>query len=505
MSMPQRNRIVWLDRQAPKEIEALAQEWAFELADSSEFRSKTGLGGLLAVFIPTAVLTSIAPSDLLNASNHGVLCIVVTKGSGESASFEAAAADGELRDKERRFGCDLSFVRVMPAEPSTLLRECLRHEGGSSPNIELKIVNGDNLDADATSLIQRVFASFHEVTLRRLDGGRSGSGDVWQVDASKADGRCAEPFIIKIGDREALMQERDQYDNCVRHYVPFPCRPSLMKGGTLRSARKAILSSMFVTRAQRFDDYVRSVHCPELAITALFVSAMRTWRATRQKGRGALGVVYADDEGPTRVLPRDPHRLYAAYRLAQAESVLDPCDLFKLLRDIPPTDYHDCWGHGDLNARNAFVRSGGADVVLIDFSHVSFMPASRDPARLEVCLAFDIAAHNREFIDDCTLRELYRQPIIPCEPTRGQSDGRLAAIRQIRCHVAGEGISRSEYEVSVAVHLLRYAREASIEQPNTAIEIAGAVGSDEELRLRRTAYVCASEILRRHGSGTSIS
>jgi len=69
-------------------------------------------------------------------------------------------------------------------------------------------------------------------------------------------------------------------------------------------------------------------------------------------------------------------------------------------------------------------------------------------------------------------------------------DGRVEAIRQIRHHVAGEGIQEAEYRITTACHLLRYARADGSQ--NTALR---EFGKDEEQRLRRLSYLLAVRLL----------
>ena len=148
-----------------------------------------------------------------------------------------------------------------------------------------------------------------------------------------------------------------------------------------------------------------------------------------------------------------------------------------------------CVVHGDLNARNLFVTWSGNQIVLIDFSHAG-SPAylSRDPSRLEVSIAFDVARvdaeHQRvEYLGFDELRGLYQSPLLPCISKPRRQDGRIEAIHQIRRHVMGEGIGNEEYSTTTACHLLRFARNPRDNE------------TPERARLRALSYRLASGLI----------
>lgn len=510
-----RNRIVWLGDPPARDIVNAFRSWGFELVDSGEFNDDKKLGNLLAVFIPAGLLAKVSTQRLIAALDNGVVCRVVAHGASQRRSLEMAGAQFELDIRARQAGHPLDAIRRVPANVHQLIRECIEYGESTAPNVELRISCDKPKFKDAASdvLLRRFFCGFHEIMMENLDGGRSGTGRVWRVDARHENGREAEPFLVKIGKRldedlalsewakppaGPLHTERDMYEVEVRNYVPFACRPSLAKGGYLEGANTVLLASMFVSRAQRLDDYVRALQSPEIALTGLFVGAMKNWRVTRSEQTGRLGQMYVEDNTEGRVLPRDIALLDHAHLLARKldESVPTPVDLLRTLSSIKPIRFFECHGHGDLHSRNVFVRAGGTDVVLIDFPYAGPMRASRDPARLEVNLAFDVCDQKQRFLDDLMLHALYKPPLLPCLAERDARDGRIAGIRHVRGHVAGEGIERPEYELSVACHLLRYARQASMKKPNTAVEVAEALNSPAELRLRGTAYLLAVQLIQ---------
>lgn len=479
-----RNRIAWLHSSPPTEFRELAEGLGFLFVSPEEAQDDDALGQLLAIMLPTAALTSVATKAFVDACDRGVLCLVVAKSPDEFAAFSAI-----LDEKATQSSHQLDFVRVIQDNPYQLLRACMGHQPGPSPNRSL-VINPAEPPSTPCLLLKRAFSEFHRIDLESLEGGRSG-GTVWRIDAFKNDGQPSEPFLAKIGDPRALQHERDAFEAWVRHRVPFPCQPPLIKSKCLRGAHTAILTSMFVTRAQRLDEYVKAVQAPELAIAGLFVGALKCWRAVKVAQRLPLGRMQVDQARSGMrggVLPQESS-LAEAHECAKQinPAVPSPDALYKQLSDLPAIAYGECLGHGDLNSRNAFVRASGLDVVLIDFSHVDRMPASRDPSRLEVSLAFDTGDRKIGFLRDDQLEQLYTAPLLPAASMETR-DGRIAAIRQLRTQVGGEHVRSDEYELMTSCHLLRFARSVRGEGPNTA----ATVSPDDVRRLKARAYLCAA-------------
>jgi hypothetical protein len=447
----------------------------------------------------------------LPALEHGVLVGIVAE---DRRSFETAlnirgaiAAEVESDAKEAFEG--IAIYRLDDGKGtkwSEIVRVCVHHDPGPAAKLSLKVKG--RVDMAERLLFQRAFSSFEHVSLKKQSGGRSGSS-VWRVDASGKNGRQCEPFIAKVGARLALKEERDTFRANVRDFLPFPFRPSMMADGYVSGATRAVLCSMFISRAQCFDKYVCLVQYPELVVSALFDGPLRTWRTDRELVTNSLGRVYVERAEaaeareredkrfgrPNReVLPKRD-RLNKAYALAQKgePKLPTPVDVWKALQGLPPMEYTTCPAHGDLNARNIFVRSTSVDVVLIDFSHANDRSASsRDPSRLDVNLAFDVGWKDHPhtpMLSDRVLRELYSAPLLT-RARRDAVDGRIEAIRQIRHHVAGESISEREYQISTACHLLRYAR-ADVSENTARREF----GKSEEHRLRRLSYLLAVRLL----------
>jgi hypothetical protein len=538
VNQPTRNKVVWVGSAPPSDLSPLMRGWGLELVRDVPAVAHSD-PSLRAILIWHTAKTTGALRKRLNraigAIDHGVLVGVVAE---DERSF-ATASDvsrpivaGIEADTNEAFEGIFTF-RLDDAKGSKwseVARACFDCDPGPAVHSGLTIEN--SVGPLEKTLFQRAFAEFDRLSLTLQHGGRSGSS-VWRVDADSKAGQRCEPFIAKIGPKRALQEERDTFRENVRDFIPFPFRPSMKAQGFVTGATRAMLCSMFISRAQCFDEYVCLVQYPELVVTALFDGPLRSWRSNRHMIKKKLGRIYVeraeaaavrDEEdrkfGRTNreVLPKKD-RLAPAYALAKVGNpkLATPDHVWDRLRALPAIEYADCPCHGDLNARNIFVRSTSVDVVLIDFSHAGDRSASsRDPSRLDVNLGFDVGwnGHPRKsllaadapkadgadafpprrphtpMLTDDVLTALYTSPLLAGHARREALDGRIEAIRQIRHHAAGEGISNREYEITTACHLLRYARADGSQ--NTALR---EFGPDEERRLRKISYLLAVRLL----------
>lgn len=514
MIQESRIKVQWIGGSIPPDLQRMAADWLLTVVPESQPIAHADRALRAILIWHTQKTTAILLKRLrkaLPALDQGVLVGVVAEDrrSFETALNIRAAIANEIEAEAKEAFEGIRTYRVDDGKGtkwSEVVRACVHHDPGPAVNSGLK-VNGP-VDADEKFLFQRAFAVFEQVSLKRQSGGRSES-TVWRVDAAGKNGQRCEPFIAKVGARLALREERDAFRANVRDFLPFPFRPSMMANGYVAGATRAVLCSMFISRAQCFDKYVCLVQYPELVVSALFDGPLRTWRADREVVTNSLGRVYVEraevaearekeDERlgrPNReVLPKRD-RLNQAHALAKKgqKGLPTPVEVWKALNNLPALEYTTCPAHGDLNARNIFVRSTSVDVVLIDFSHARDRSASsRDPSRLDVNLAFDVGwrDHPRTpMLSDLALNELYRAPLLT-RALKDGVDGRIEAIRQIRHHVAGEGISEREYQITTACHLLRYAR-ADVSENTARREF----GKAEEDRLRKLSYLLAVRLL----------
>ena len=507
-----RNKVLWLGEKVPDQLAADFARLGLDFSLASATVAKQDDQRLRAVLVHYTESTagSLRPQldAVLPVLEGGALVAAVAE---QGQSFATALSIvNRVRLKLQQDKGEPVPESVLPVfSPSDVFRGCVHHDPGPPANNAL-VIEGDlgSLTDEEKFLLRRAFYSttnnrmFSKLVLHKESGGRSVGTKVWRVNAHLEDGRWCEPFVVKAGRPGAIREEFATTKNYVVDFVPFPFRPPISEDRMIVGTTRAMLVSMFVSRAQRFDHYVLAVKAPQLAVSALFDGPLRNWRASAQLSKSdCLGRVYVEhqkrfndtiDEDErigrpnTAVLP-DPDRLVAVWERAKEidSAVPDPTALWRMLSSLPPFGYYECHGHGDLSARNLFVRWNGLDVILIDFSHSGgSLPMSRDPARFEVSLAFDVG-EAQKLLDDKILSELYTRPLLPLKSAY-REDGRLEAIRQIRLHVAGEGITNKEYEISIACHLLRHARI-----PREGVSTV----TQEAWRIRVFAYISAARLI----------
>ena len=423
-----------------------------------------------------------------NTFEYGVFLVVASRDRKIAITVRAnSIAAVAMRQKPRILRLDLAdFAAIGPSDDprlagmdqekllATELYRVLREHQTEPPADSTLQITGDTDEEfweQDRILLQRAFNGFTKLHLSEEAGGRSQSCVVWRVEANKGP-NVLEPFIAKTAIREDLVHEFNTYRDMVRDHVPFPFRAPLLESRFVKGGSRALLISAFVSRAQRFDQYLGQTTHPELAVASLFHNALANWRRnSTPRPRMSVGASYvAQQEEALRVpaaetpdgvrslLPK-PEHLAAAYDDCQRKKLKSksPIDLWNQLRLLPEGDYYICQVHGDLNIRNVFVRWNVSDAILIDFSHAGLQDfLARDPAKLETSIALTCANSARRLLSLEMLRQLYQSPLLPMR-RHFPTDGRIEAIRQIRRQSGGEGISNHEYGVVVACHLLRYA------------------------------------------------
>lgn len=323
-------------------------------------------------------------------------------------------------------------------------------------------------------LVRRAFKGFTKVHLHQEFGGRSQGCFVWRIEAQKGRDKL-QPFIAKAALIEDLAYELNTYRDLVRDHIPFPFRAPLLETRFVTGGSRALLVSAFVTRAQRFDEYLSQAEHPELPIAVLFRHALANWRtAAKESRRVSIGAMYVAEQqqyatdrlkAPRKRIPGggpmlpNPDYLSEAHDhcLRNGWKCMSPSDLWVELRALPKGNFHLSSVHGDLNVRNIFVRWNATDTILIDFSNAGKRDfLARDPAKLETSIALTCRRHGRGLLSLKVLRALYLAPLLPMRK-QFPADGRIEAIRHVRREAGGEGITNHEYGIVIACHLLRYA------------------------------------------------
>ena len=341
-----------------------------------------------------------------------------------------------------------------------------------------------SLDPEDDTLLRRAFRDFPQIKLEPQPGGKSPNCRVWKVITSED--HSLESFIAKTAPKENIVEERNTYDDMVEERIGFPFRAPTIPSRQALGTKRGILVSMFINRAQRLDEYLESSSSPNLVISSLFSEALGSWRTNAIDVLGSLGKFLVDAQRNTdgKGHLEELSNLPNPKRLAEACTICK--ELWNKLSSLPRRMYRTCKSHGDLNVRNVFVRWHSTDAIIIDFQRAGETgPMAKDLCKLETSIALNVKAKDKHLIPLSKLMALYKHPLLPPTHLKVMADPRLSAIRQIRKHACGDGITNEEYEVVTAAYLLRYA----------ATPIEPTTESDGLVRRRAMAYRIAARII----------
>jgi hypothetical protein len=479
-----RNRVLWVGREPPAELQGVAEVLGLVVEPTQNVDAiDVSQGDLNAVLVfAVANDDKKALGRLLHLCARRAAEFGVLLGAASTDATHAYTLQGVLKSKN----FNIVALGTKTQDFARILRD---HRAGAPANPRLAIPlpghesygtlrdETENHALDSI-LLQRAFNGFSRITLTSQEGGFSRESKVWRIDAYNESGRC-HPFVAKAGRQEDLQSEFETYRNFVRDFIPFPFRAPVLEDRFVKGASRAVLVSAFVGRSQRLDKYLAAATNPELITVSLFDGALGTWRRNAEKMRRSLGQYYVreqsaldpaasrEEKAKNALLP-DQTSLDATYEKARktTKHLLSPSEIWRKLESIPERDHFFCLIHGDLNIRNVFVRWNTIDAILIDFSHSGKKESlARDPAKLETSIALTAKNAKNQRLPIGLLRRLYSGRLIPPRDFV-EFDGRTEAIRQIRRHVGGEGVSTEEYELLTLCHLLRFACPPADQQRN---------------------------------------
>lgn len=439
-----RDVVLWIASNVPQDILD-----TFAIAGSLEVRTEAtinreSLRSARLVIVPFASATTVGINDLRAAIDAGCDLILLIRG-------DASRADAS------RFGAQIATgVEVVDILDPLSAREILRHalkiepRLAENPSIEMPI----ELDAEAMVLLRRAFSDFKQVEILEEHGGFSGSR-VLRITATNSDGKLAQPFLVKCGDRKEIEDEVKNTREFVLDYVPFPNRPPLVSIRCVAGSSKALIVSAFVERAVRLDLFLKT-GLPEIVIAALFDGPLRNWRRQAERRRVHLSKYY-QEQGIVPTEPKVLERRFEKLKVGVPVGSLDPAALLDAFAAIEAVDTLICRSHGDLNVRNIFVKRTAVDVILIDFEKTTEAHAARDAATLDVSLGFSFMETP---IDEPVLDRLYAPHVLqnkdyPRADERSEASSRIEAIRQLRLQAASECLTRREYDLAIAVQLVQ--------------------------------------------------
>lgn len=346
------------------------------------------------------------------------------------------------------------FVLAEVDAARRLAEECRIHDPG--PSLESAPALGpadviDTLESSVRCLLERAFHRIARVELTEFKQGRS-SARVFRADGIDDQGRKYVSMIAKVDTAARIEQEILNTKAFVTPYVESWWYATLVGDRCMYGARHGVLVGTFLAGARSLDDVIPTAASVPMLITSLFDGPLKSWRAN---ARLDVPIKLSDAYRGWGVLEPDTGPLEEAYRLAceAGNTVLTPHEILGILDGLPPVLVRIRMTHGDLQPRNIFVRDNG-HLFLIDFYGSRHEAAvSRDPATLDVTLAFEPKAN----LDDAALTALYRAPVLRAA-TGVFADPWRAAIGQVRAQAAVDDVTEREYDISITCYLLRMAR-----------------------------------------------
>jgi hypothetical protein len=498
-----RNRVVWVGRQIPNELKEVVEILGLSVEALRNLdRLDPKAADLFAVLVSAqdedeakALGRLLRLSRTMRVLDYGVLL-----GAASPLPEKAYQLQSDVRVRTQ---LEISALGLTRDEFARTLRS---HQAGppANPNLSPPL-DGHDQDYEPPEdyeldsiLLRRAFDGFVRLSLTLQKGGYSKDCKVWRIEAFNETGRC-QPFVAKAARRDDLQAEFETYCAFVRDSIPFPFRAPVLESRFVKGATRAILVSAFVSRSQRLDDYLATATSPELVMVSLFDGALGTWRRNVESETISLGRFYVQqhkalaesgtpEERAKKALLPDPEGLTAAFENSRKKhkDLLSPSELWDRLDSLPVKEHFFCRVHGDLNIRNVFVRWNTIDTILIDFSHSGIRESvARDPAKLETSISLTARNSKKQLLPENILHKLYQGRLLPPRDFV-EFDSRTDAIRQIRRHAGGEGVSSDEYEILTICHLLRFACEP-INKPRGSIDME---------KRRAISYALACDLLQ---------
>jgi hypothetical protein len=383
------------------------------------------------------------------------------------------------------------FEEIVPwGQIANLIME---HPPGKAPDGNLKIFIGSKeINASSTEmscsqqlLLRRAFWDCREVHLVRENEGQSCGVTVYRAYADlRAQGAITGswplPYFVKIGDRNRIFKEHENYRKYVDPYVPFHLGPHLIYDRCCLGAHDGVIVGDYVEESESLRDCANDGRAAS-AIASLFNRTLHGWYRDAKESEIPL----------TKSLkfPRfQPNKTKLRIEHAQKlGSRMTPKELFQLFRKsaaaLPVLEGPT---HGDLHAKNVRVRA--TDAIVIDFLAYDKKPLIYDAALLEASLLVDgFIVDERDVAEWLeSLKPLYDYKELlnaPAHPhPKDSSSWFYACVRQIRLYARQMQRHDGQYAAALAVALLKKASK-------------DLDAAEPEASRRAAAYVLAENIL----------
>ena len=452
-----RDQIVWIGASPPGEVIAAFASRQLTIMEEADVRRAIALAEHVARAVIVHTRAAERLDDLLlelvgPVRDAGALVLLVVDDREVEHLGDVIRAQDVVA---KRFvsGKPTVYTLAEPDAAGRLADECWRHDAGPALDSAPQLVPEpliEALDRSHRCLLERALHGMSRAELSSLGEGMT-DAKVWRIQGYDLHGRRLAPLVAKLDDVNRIDQEILNMQTFVAPFVSPRGYAPLVPGRCIRGANQAVLVGSFLAGARPLDVHLAACDKSGTTITALFDGPLESWRQNARTERIHLASAYRD----WGVIHRNLTNIEQAYRLAvtHGEKVLEPAQLLAILDELPPVSVRTRITHGDLQPRNIFVIDG-PHVLLIDFystHHEATM--SRDPATLDVTLAFDAKAG----LDDAAVAALYQSPVMHAA-TEVFGDPWRAAIAQVRAQCARDGVTDWEYDVSVTCYLLRMAR-----------------------------------------------
>jgi hypothetical protein len=451
-----RRKVVWLGPQPDSVVESeftkrgLIIDRCPEEAIGREFRVSAGIVFRFDPKKPDAFGPQV---DCFGreAVNHGLL--VVSLAENDEAFL---AMDSALRSVQLGF----QILKKVALPTHEVAEEIARHDPG--PGEKDVAITGERVSEQTRLFLCRAFCDCKSIDVARLEGGYS--ADVFCVQAIFRDSRVGPrplPLFAKVDKREKILQEWQNYQNIVGHFIPFHARPNLESDRCLVGVTHGILVGNFVEQSESLWEVAKR-GAAQPVIYSLFDEALRGWRlqAYAQEESLAFGTSLLAS------LPRllDTKNPIFAKRAADATAfgkIRTIQEIVDALKAVDAIKHRVAPQHGDLHVHN--VRARGGEAILIDFNSTQYSgPLVADPASLEVSIVFEVEATDKDNEGWLKLVEslyesqyLHRAPPPPKEPA--PREWMWASVRQIRLIALESQTTEREYQFALILYLLRRA------------------------------------------------
>lgn len=359
---------------------------------------------------------------------------------------------------------------------SEIANRIVAYPAGEMPSASLAIDGGDDLSESQQILMRRAFWNCAELHLIRADDGHSGVY-VYRAYAELEEGllgRWPLPYFVKIGNRQKIFKEFENYEGQVDPYIPFHLGPHLVRERCCLGAHDGVIVGDFVEESESLSVCAQAGRAAT-AIACLFDRTLRGWHrfAREETWKPSTAMRLPGEIDTTRV--KRAMTLGASKSLKDLQAILDALPARPLL--VGPI-------HGDLHASNVRVRGGEA--IVIDFLASKPGPLLRDPATLEASLLVECLTDSKDIASWMrSVEDLYRADAFvgASFDSHPKSPGAWfrGCVRQVRMYARDMERADQQYALMLAVALLHKASKNKRTTPEDADRRAAAYCFGERL------------------------